>query len=97
MPDHDDAGGGREQAEINAEKARSRRLQAEEGLERIQATAAAIEAGDKELVGEIAIELHREHAAHEARAGNVERADEALRRADRVRVRLARMLRRTRG
>lgn len=78
----------REQAQINAEKAAARRLEADLELRHIKAAHAAADSGDAEAQAAAAAALHRVHALHEAKNGHIDRARGALRRAAAVERRL---------
>jgi hypothetical protein len=83
----------RQQAEINAEQAAARTLEAEHERRRIAEAREAAASGDPVRITEAAIDLHRAHALHEAKAGHIERSKASLRRAARAGRRLARLRR----
>lgn len=80
-----------EQAEIDAETAAARRSLAQQEAELIARVERALEQGDPEALAEAAVELHRGHALHEAKAGHPGRARAAVGRAVASQLRLARL------
>ena len=82
-----------QQAEIHGEQAASRALEAEQEHRRIAEARAAVASGDPERITQAAVDLHRAHALHEAKAGHIERSRASLVRAANAGRRLARLRR----
>src|SRR4051812_38799399 len=82
-----------EQLEGEREQAAARRLAAAVEAEAIHEAAAAAASGDPQAITAAAVELHRAHALHEAKAGHPERARASLERAGRAAARLVRLRR----
>jgi hypothetical protein len=81
----------RDQAEIDRETAATRAAQAAFDRAGIDEALAAVETRDPEAIAAAAVELHRTHARHEAKAGHGANARRSLQRARNASLRLLRL------